>query len=155
MEQWSAERLETHVRGRLGPRALVEENGQTHWIRLGSGVVTALDPVLRASGGLWVAPGSGPADRKVADADGKVLVPPDSPRYTLKRVWLTPATAIPVNPYDVETFAHRIRQACSMPPAERARQMARLRERLLEQNIYRWAAEMLDALLDLPEGKRG
>ncbi|MBI4591017.1 MAG: trehalose-6-phosphate synthase [Candidatus Rokubacteria bacterium] len=63
--------------------------------------------------------------------------------------------ALVINPYDVETFALRIREASAMPPAERARRIARLRERLAEQNIYRWAAEMLDALLDLSEGKLG
>jgi trehalose 6-phosphate synthase len=59
------------------------------WIRPASGLVTALDPVMRAWGGTWVAHGSGPADREVTDAQGRVRVPPDRPKYTLRRVWLS------------------------------------------------------------------
>ncbi len=57
--------------------------------RPASGMASGLDPVLRACGGLWVAHGGGAADRLVVDAYDRVLVPPDNPRYTLKRVWLT------------------------------------------------------------------
>lgn len=53
-----------------------------------SGLTIALDPVMRAAGGLWVAYGSGNADRDVVDANNKIAVPPDNPQYTLKRVWL-------------------------------------------------------------------
>ena len=60
------------------------------WMRPASGLVTALDPVMRASGGTWIAHGSGNADRETADARGRVTVPPDRPSYTLRRVWLTP-----------------------------------------------------------------
>ena len=60
------------------------------WIRPASGVVTALDPVMRACGGTWVAHGSGNADVQASDAKGRVRVPPDKPSYTLRRVWLTP-----------------------------------------------------------------
>jgi trehalose 6-phosphate synthase len=60
------------------------------WMRPASGLVTALDPVMRAWGGTWVAHGSGPADRDVTDAKGRVRVPPDDPSYTLRRVWLSP-----------------------------------------------------------------
>ena len=55
------------------------------------GLVTALDPVLRTCGGTWVAHGGGDADRAVVDAHDRVAVPPDRPRYTLRRVWLTEA----------------------------------------------------------------
>jgi trehalose 6-phosphate synthase len=100
MDRWTQERLQEHIRARLGRMTLVpvsstepylhlEDEGQVRCVRLASGVVTALDPVMRACGGTWVAHGSGSADRKVADSEGKVLVPPESPRYTLKRVWLT------------------------------------------------------------------
>jgi trehalose 6-phosphate synthase len=60
------------------------------WMRPASGVVTALDPVMRACGGTWVAHGSGTADVEASDANGRVRVPPDRPSYTLRRVWLTP-----------------------------------------------------------------
>jgi len=57
--------------------------------RPASGLVTALEPILRQCGGLWIAHGGGSADRETANTEGEVAVPPDSPRYTLKRVWLT------------------------------------------------------------------
>ncbi len=60
------------------------------WTRPASGLVTALDPVMRASGGTWIAHGSGSADRETADARGRLRVPPDRPSYTLRRVWLSP-----------------------------------------------------------------
>ncbi|MFC1540737.1 trehalose-6-phosphate synthase [Candidatus Margulisiibacteriota bacterium] len=56
-----------------------------------SGVVTALDPILQTCNGLWVAHGSGDADRKVVDDKGRIKVPPDDPKYTLKRVWMNKA----------------------------------------------------------------
>lgn len=59
------------------------------WMQPASGLVTALDPVMRACGGTWVAHGSGSGDRESADARGRVAVPPDDPAYTLRRVWLT------------------------------------------------------------------
>jgi trehalose 6-phosphate synthase len=54
-----------------------------------SGLVAAIEPVTRACGGVWIAHGSGSADRDVVDADDHVPVPPDSPAYTLRRVWLS------------------------------------------------------------------
>jgi trehalose 6-phosphate synthase len=61
----------------------------TTWVRPASGVVTALDPVMRVCGGTWVAHGSGSADAEASDEKGRVRVPPDRPAYTLRRVWLT------------------------------------------------------------------
>src|SRR5687767_2551627 len=57
--------------------------------RPASGMASALDPILRACGGIWVGHGSGPADRQVVDDRDHVLVPPEDPAYTLRRVWLT------------------------------------------------------------------
>ncbi len=54
-----------------------------------SGMATALDPILRASGGTWIAHGSGEADRSVVDDHSRTQVPPENPQYTLRRVWLT------------------------------------------------------------------
>ena len=54
------------------------------------GVITAIEPVMEACGGMWIAYGSGDADKSTADKEGKIRVPPDEPRYTLKRIWLTP-----------------------------------------------------------------
>lgn len=55
-----------------------------------SGLVTALEPVMRAFSGVWVAHGSGSADREVSDRSGRLRVPPDEESYVLRRVWLTP-----------------------------------------------------------------
>src|SRR6185437_5049239 len=65
------------------------KEGAIEVVRPASGLVTALEPVLRHCGGLWLAHGSGSADRETADQNGVVEVPPGRPRYKLKRVWLT------------------------------------------------------------------
>ncbi len=54
-------------------------------------MVSALEPILCASGGTWIAHGSGNADRRTVDRYDHVSVPPDDPQYTLRRVWLTKA----------------------------------------------------------------
>ena len=54
-----------------------------------SGMVTALEPIMRACSGTWVAHGSGTADRQVVDSHDRVRVPPEDPSYTLRRVWLS------------------------------------------------------------------
>ncbi|QJW95102.1 alpha,alpha-trehalose-phosphate synthase (UDP-forming) [Frigoriglobus tundricola] len=96
---WSKERLEEVARTRLGGAKLIVvanrepyihhyKNGEVEWIRPAGGLTTALDPVMRACGGVWVAHGSGDADVQAADASGRVGVPPDDPSYVLRRVWL-------------------------------------------------------------------
>jgi trehalose 6-phosphate synthase len=54
-----------------------------------SGLVTALEPVMRACSGTWVAHGSGSADRDTSDANGRIKVPPGEESYLLRRVWLS------------------------------------------------------------------
>jgi trehalose-6-phosphate synthase len=54
-----------------------------------SGLVAALEPVIRTCGGTWVAHGSGSADQATVDAHDRLQVPPDCPSYALRRVWLT------------------------------------------------------------------
>jgi trehalose 6-phosphate synthase len=54
-----------------------------------SGMVTALEPIMRACAGVWIAHGAGPADRETVDRFDQIRVPPDDPAYTLRRVWLT------------------------------------------------------------------
>ena len=96
---WSKERLEDVARTRLNGAKLIVvanrepyihryRNGEVEWIRPAGGLTTALDPVMQACGGVWVAHGSGDADRQVGDASGRVGVPPDDPNYVLRRVWL-------------------------------------------------------------------
>jgi trehalose 6-phosphate synthase len=58
--------------------------------RPASGLVTAVEPIMRACSGTWIAHGSGSGDREVVDKHSRVAVPPDSPAYQLRRVWLTP-----------------------------------------------------------------
>ncbi len=57
--------------------------------RPASGLVTAVEPVMRACSGTWIAHGGGSADRETADATGRVRVPPADPAYTLRRIWLS------------------------------------------------------------------
>lgn len=54
-----------------------------------SGLVTALEPVIRACSGTWIAHGSGSADRVTADRGARLLVPPGEESYTLRRIWMT------------------------------------------------------------------
>jgi trehalose 6-phosphate synthase len=97
---WTPERLRVGIHNRLnGNRLFVVSNREPYeHMRRGrsidvvipaSGLVTALEPILRACDGTWIAHGSGDADREVVDAHCRVRVPPEQPRYTLRRVWLT------------------------------------------------------------------
>lgn len=54
-----------------------------------SGVTMALDPVMQSCGGIWIAHGSGDADKEVVDTHNHIQVPLEESRYTLRRVWLT------------------------------------------------------------------
>jgi trehalose 6-phosphate synthase len=54
-----------------------------------SGLVSALEPVMRATGGAWIAHGSGTADRETVDRNDTLEVPPAEPAYTLRRVWVS------------------------------------------------------------------
>ena len=65
------------------------EDGSIGWSPTTGGVAVALDALMRERGGVWVAHGSGEADRAVVDSDDRVLVPPDGPTYALRRLWLT------------------------------------------------------------------
>jgi trehalose-6-phosphate synthase len=58
-------------------------------VRPAGGMVTALEPIVRAVGGTWIAYGGGSADRLVVDSQGRIPLPPDDPKFTLKRVWLS------------------------------------------------------------------
>ena len=67
----------------------VKANGGIKVIHPASGLVTALEPVMRACSGVWVAHGSGSADRETVDIKDRVPVPPGEGSYLLRRVWLT------------------------------------------------------------------
>lgn len=57
--------------------------------RPASGLVTAVEPVMKACSGTWIAHGGGTADRDVVDKNDHVNIPPEHPKYTLRRIWLT------------------------------------------------------------------
>src|SRR5437879_6100809 len=99
---WTAERLRVSLRGKLLNKPLFVVSNREPYMHVFSekdksinvivpagGVVTALEPVLRACNGTWIANGSGSADREVVDVKDCLRVPPDHPSYTLRRVWLS------------------------------------------------------------------
>jgi len=99
---WTAERLHVSLRNKLQEKPLYVVSNREPYMHVfsekektinvivpASGVVTALEPVLRACNGTWIANGSGSADREVVDAHDRLRVPPDRPSYTLRRVWLS------------------------------------------------------------------
>jgi trehalose-6-phosphate synthase len=97
---WTTDRLRVFVNGKLGGSRLFAVSNREpyeHFHRMtgieakmpASGLVTALEPILSACHGTWIAQATGDADRETADAYDHVRVPPDHPHYTLRRVWLT------------------------------------------------------------------
>jgi trehalose 6-phosphate synthase len=100
-ENWTPQALQLVVRDQLhSPQIIVVSNREPYAhefsedgaieVRVpASGMVTALEPVMRACSGTWVAHGSGSADRDTVDRSDRVRVPPDDPSYTLRRVWLS------------------------------------------------------------------
>jgi trehalose 6-phosphate synthase len=97
---WSPDALRAILRNDLrGEDILVVSNrepyihnrrdGRIEVSRPASGLVTALEPVMRACSGTWIAHGGGSADREAVDANDRVAVPPGKPAYNLRRVWLT------------------------------------------------------------------
>ena len=98
---WTPETLRAILHGELsGEDVLVVSNREPYiHVRRGdkievqrpaSGLVTALEPIMRACSGTWIAHGSGSADREVVDGQNRVAVPPERPAYSIRRVWLTP-----------------------------------------------------------------
>ena len=63
-------------------------DGTIGWAAATGGVAVALDALMRERGGTWIAHGAGAADRDVVDARDKLRVPPDTPSYELRRLWL-------------------------------------------------------------------
>ena len=99
--RWTAERLRAHVQKALAGRKLFvisnrepyihqRTNGSIETLVPASGLVTALEPILRACDGTWIAHGSGSADREVVDENDRLRVPANEAEYTLRRVWLAP-----------------------------------------------------------------
>jgi alpha,alpha-trehalose-phosphate synthase [UDP-forming] len=100
--EWNPERLRALLHTQLrGDQVIVVSNREPYIhvkqgdeivvTRPASGLVTAVEPVMRACSGTWIAHGSGNADRQVVDSHDRVRVPPGEDDYVLRRLWLTEA----------------------------------------------------------------
>jgi trehalose-6-phosphate synthase len=100
LQAWTPTRLRTLLQRDLaGDQVLVVSNREPYIHtatpngievkRPASGLVTAVEAVMRACSGTWIAHGGGSADRDVVDRNDRVAVPPNNPSYTLRRVWLS------------------------------------------------------------------
>ncbi len=99
--RWTADRLRAALTEHLRGERIVllanrepyiherDASGEIRVVHPASGLVTALEPVMRACSGVWVAHGAGSADRETVDAWSRVRVPPFEQSYWLRRVWLT------------------------------------------------------------------
>jgi trehalose-6-phosphate synthase len=101
-ENWTPQALQQVVHDHLNSAQVIivsnrepyihnfDANHEAFWQVPASGMVTALEPIMRACSGVWVAHGAGSADRYTVDRYDRIQVPPDDPSYTLRRVWLSP-----------------------------------------------------------------
>ncbi|MBP6731458.1 MAG: trehalose-6-phosphate synthase [Chitinophagales bacterium] len=96
---WTPERLKAEMENLLQGKKLIVVSNREPYMHIhegkgikcivpASGMITALEPILEACGGLWIASGTGDADRETVDQNNKIQVPPEQPKYTLKRLWL-------------------------------------------------------------------
>jgi trehalose-6-phosphate synthase len=97
---WTPERLKVEVENLLQKRKMIVVSNREPYMHIhdgkeikcivpASGMITAMEPILKACSGLWIASGTGDADKETVDKNGKLAVPPEEPKYTLKRLWLT------------------------------------------------------------------
>jgi trehalose 6-phosphate synthase len=98
---WTAVRLKQTLNRHLhGERIVILANrepyihqhaagGGIEILHPASGLVTALEPIMRACSGVWVAHGSGDGDRETVDRYDHVRVPPEEESYHIRRVWLS------------------------------------------------------------------
>ncbi|MDH4181012.1 MAG: trehalose-6-phosphate synthase [Betaproteobacteria bacterium] len=98
---WTPQALRAILEGELSGHEVIVVSNREPYIhvqtpagvrvqRPASGLVTALEPVMRACSGTWIAHGSGSADRATVDLNDRIDVPPDAPAYKLRRIWLSP-----------------------------------------------------------------
>jgi trehalose 6-phosphate synthase len=100
---WNPQRLKLTLQRHLhGERIIVvanrepyihdrAEDGTIRVLHPASGLVSALEPVMRACSGVWIAHGAGSADRDTVDARDHVRVPPGEESYVVRRLWLSDA----------------------------------------------------------------
>jgi len=97
---WTPERLKVEMENILQNKKMVVVSNREPYMHIhkgreikcivpASGMITAMEPILKACGGLWIASGTGDADKETVDKNDKIQVPPEEPKYTLKRLWLT------------------------------------------------------------------
>jgi len=97
---WTTERLKAFVTDILKDRKIFVVSNREPYVHTkegntisyhfpASGMVTAIEPIMQATGGMWVAQATGNADKLVVDSNDTINVPPEDPHYKLKRVWLT------------------------------------------------------------------
>lgn len=97
---WTEQRLKVFVKDILKKRTIYMVSNKEPYIHIkegrsityyvpASGMITAIEPIMEACGGMWIAHGSGNADKLTVDQNDKLQVPPEEPKYTLKRIWLT------------------------------------------------------------------
>jgi trehalose-6-phosphate synthase len=97
---WTPERLKVEVENLLEKKKMVVVSNREPYMHIhsgkeikcivpASGMITAMEPILKACSGLWIASGTGDADRETVDRHNKVQVPPEEPKYTLRRLWLS------------------------------------------------------------------
>jgi len=98
--EWTPQSLQQVLHGALpGAEVIVVANrepyihnasgGRVVVQRPASGLVSALEPIIRACGGTWIAHGSGSADRETVDEHDRIRVPEAAPAYTLRRIWIS------------------------------------------------------------------
>lgn len=97
---WTPERLKVEMETILQNKKMVVVSNREPYMHIhdgknikcivpASGLITAMEPILIACGGLWIASGTGDADKETVDKNDKLQVPPENPKYTLKRLWQT------------------------------------------------------------------
>jgi trehalose-6-phosphate synthase len=97
---WTPERLKVEMENLLQKTKMIVVSNREPYMHIhegkdikcivpASGMITAMEPILKACSGLWIASGTGDADKETVNKNGKVEVPPEDPKYTLKRLWLT------------------------------------------------------------------
>ncbi len=98
-QRWTQDTLRAVLRGEMRGNDVIIVSNREPYIHVktpdgvkvqhpASGLVTALEPVMRACSGTWIAHGSGSADRETVDKHDRVAVPPESPAYHIRRLWL-------------------------------------------------------------------
>jgi trehalose-6-phosphate synthase len=104
-DEWDAARLRAMLKSDLRDEHLIVVSNREPYIherhgagitlvRPASGLVTAIEPIMRACSGTWIAHGSGSADREQVDSHDRLLVPAYQPAYTLRRLWLNKADKV-------------------------------------------------------------